>query len=879
MLKAKVKVISRKFFLFIFIGIIFFYPLFPSSINDDGSFFRTRVRGSVYDSIVISEDTLWKKKDKHVLHKMVVVTKGATLTIEKGAQIIFKQDNNSVNPFLGLVIADGKMIARGETNDPIVFTSENNTPFNIRIESEKEQSFWRYVTVEGGGFYFNFQAKYPKFKFGNRAYAFTSNAIPALQIRGGKIHIENSQFRRTKTIDVKVEDNFRINENGQEESHYFPEVEIINSNFSSATALISQSCRGRDDCVKNKVHLKDDWYGSPQGANCKGAYKVEGDYTLDDYKKIKEIVDPVIFIPGILGSDFDREGNLRVDTIWHKYDNLISSFQANGFILDKNFFLFPYDWRRSNAQTAILLKYKIKQVQKQTKISQVDIVAHSMGGLVARSYAERDNYAQNIDQLIFLGTPHRGAPKAYLMWEAGKGYFWMLENHLKHEAKEKGYDNLGKYVREKVPSVRELLPVYDYLFDIKKNKLRDYFNGYPRNEFLEELNQSEKLANLENLDIFNIVGKLKKDNTIGKIKVTEKTFKDKWMDGMPLGYDENKLKEGLAYANGDATVPLKSAMAIMGNINQEMAVSHTQLPTQAQCFVLADLYGKVGEEFGCNFVNKIAIPNILLFRVFSPVDIAVIDPQGRRIGKNFSKNDFYDEIENAYYSGWKTDTEFISIPNPLKGDYKILTQGTGMGNYVIEVTQWTEKEDGTTEEKEKKFQGTTSLNQKGEIGFIYDENFGDETEEAEKNESNNNNDSNQDASQENSYLSDSGNDDIGNTKENDDKKSDDSHPKKEKESEEKKILASTNLVNTKTKNNFNEREDIFVEKKDQGKILGKELEKNNSSDGSQGKVFSKQSNGLREKIKWLALAIVFIIAIIIFFLKKRMKKYFQKNKK
>ncbi|WP_254543448.1 esterase/lipase family protein [Halomarina pelagica] len=46
--------------------------------------------------------------------------------------------------------------------------------------------------------------------------------------------------------------------------------------------------------------------------------------------------------------------------------------------------------------------------------SRVDIVAHSMGGLGARWYVEREGGAANVDDLVTLGTPHRGTDLAYM---------------------------------------------------------------------------------------------------------------------------------------------------------------------------------------------------------------------------------------------------------------------------------------------------------------------------------------------------------------------------------------------------------------------------------------------------------------------------------
>lgn len=47
-------------------------------------------------------------------------------------------------------------------------------------------------------------------------------------------------------------------------------------------------------------------------------------------------------------------------------------------------------------------------IRAKLKDAKVDIVAHSMGGLVARSAIENHNAADNVRSLITLGTPHRG---------------------------------------------------------------------------------------------------------------------------------------------------------------------------------------------------------------------------------------------------------------------------------------------------------------------------------------------------------------------------------------------------------------------------------------------------------------------------------------
>lgn len=90
------------------------------------------------------------------------------------------------------------------------------------------------------------------------------------------------------------------------------------------------------------------------------------------------------------------------------YQQTIDFFVENGYQLNETLFVFPYDWRKDIRETAPLLDQKIEQIKIQTGAQKVDIVAHSMGGLVARNYIADPNRAQNVRKLFALGTPHLG---------------------------------------------------------------------------------------------------------------------------------------------------------------------------------------------------------------------------------------------------------------------------------------------------------------------------------------------------------------------------------------------------------------------------------------------------------------------------------------
>lgn len=90
--------------------------------------------------------------------------------------------------------------------------------------------------------------------------------------------------------------------------------------------------------------------------------------------------------------------------------------------------VFPYDFRRSVARTATRLGEAVEQAlrvhgQAGTDGRPVIVLAHSLGGLVARHWIAVQQGWRHCEALITLGTPYRGAPKAldWLVNGAGAG--------------------------------------------------------------------------------------------------------------------------------------------------------------------------------------------------------------------------------------------------------------------------------------------------------------------------------------------------------------------------------------------------------------------------------------------------------------------------
>lgn len=85
-------------------------------------------------------------------------------------------------------------------------------------------------------------------------------------------------------------------------------------------------------------------------------------------------------------------------------------------------------------------------------------------------------------------------------------------------------------------------------------------------------------------------------------------------------------------------------------------------------------------------------------QLLSPVDMLITALDGKRIGKNFETGEEYNEIEGAFYSGFETDDEYITIPNPLDGEYKIELQGTGEGGEFSVVTNYISDESSVSKD-------------------------------------------------------------------------------------------------------------------------------------------------------------------------------------
>lgn len=133
------------------------------------------------------------------------------------------------------------------------------------------------------------------------------------------------------------------------------------------------------------------------------------------------------------------------------------------------FYVFAYDWRRDNVESARLLVKRVEALK--LKLNRPDLrfnlVAHSMGGLIARyaaMYGDRDLPPEGVEprpdwagasfvsKIFMFGTPNEGSAEAFAS---------LLEGYSVTEGLRRRVHLLNKLSREDVltsPSIFQLLP-------------------------------------------------------------------------------------------------------------------------------------------------------------------------------------------------------------------------------------------------------------------------------------------------------------------------------------------------------------------------------------------------------------------------------------
>ncbi len=153
------------------------------------------------------------------------------------------------------------------------------------------------------------------------------------------------------------------------------------------------------------------------------------------------LADPTRMHDDLIATDALRNVKIAVFPVYDIYGDFIGAMEKRGGYHEESWespsedgykdslYVFAYDWRLDNVGNARLLIKKIEALRTKLKIPDLkfDIVAHSMGGLIARyaaMYGEADlpsgrarphptwAGAKYFDKIVTLGTPNEGSALA-----------------------------------------------------------------------------------------------------------------------------------------------------------------------------------------------------------------------------------------------------------------------------------------------------------------------------------------------------------------------------------------------------------------------------------------------------------------------------------
>ena len=236
-----------------------------------------------------------------------------------------------------------------------------------------------------------------------------------------------------------------------------------------------------------------------------------------------------------------------------QYDGLKNSLINAGYsdTDNKNLFLFSYDWRKpldvlaDKLNTYIEANFALGQ--------KVNLIGHSMGGLVARAYAQKYGVSR-INKVVQVGSPNMGTVQAYDVWEGATTVddVWWEKTALEmtsHFGAKLGESKVSA-VQRLAPSIKDLLPTYNFL--VFNGKVVPWSLLKQKNDYLNNLNQ-----NYSPIDSLTSIVYSNNVQTDSLIKVSNPIFKDilsnLWQDGKPIDHNPFVL------ANGDGTVTETSA--------------------------------------------------------------------------------------------------------------------------------------------------------------------------------------------------------------------------------------------------------------------------------------------------------------------------------
>jgi pimeloyl-ACP methyl ester carboxylesterase len=463
---------------------------------------------------------------------------------------------------------------------------------------------------------------------------------------------------------------------------------------------------------------------------------------------------PVLLVPGLFGTDSTNKANLipelpkrsllpdrsklkihdpgeGIEAAHINWQDLRDELRSAGFApIDC-----PWDWRKDPGDPLVWHAYlmqAIDEAKKLTGYDKVDIVAHSMGGILVRAYIVSSEYRNDIGKFIMVGTPNQGTALAYPVWEGGDpiyadnlrgstGPYKLPLDYFYSQALNKEYVNWKetplitftepKWINPFEPPVPVGIEPSPRM-EVTQSKVRTFIHDYVpllktvvpyENCFLQKETSGEcKKVELKNADgtitsdSQRLLPYLNKSENIAKLKNNVETIillgsdKIKTINKIYIKQGENTVYEQgspdgnpLALINGDG-LTTASGLKIEGidekNIDTTKNCDHSNLLNCYRADIVTYLSSATKGLVKSSGDNPISAPHVstakgdvpdarLNFGVDGDTILLVIGPDGKRNGMNID-GEFFHENESVEISR-SMDGMFVRFTNAIAGDYQV----------------------------------------------------------------------------------------------------------------------------------------------------------------------------------------------------------------
>ncbi len=461
-------------------------------------------------------------------------------------------------------------------------------------------------------------------------------------------------------------------------------------------------------------------------------------------------IHPVIFIPGILGTmPPTYEDNGKMDPNLGSYTPLLTTLEKMGYELGASLFPFPYDWRQSNDLSASRLAGRIPEVLAianreeyvggpSGRATQVDLVVHSMGGLITRAYVQGGGYGGDVRKAIFIASPHKGFPATYrtyegLTWDMyfSDGYqealrlamdhvIWpnlvikkysptpleLLEDVCASGPDPGSLSNLcvvakwSHHPTRGVESLPQMLPtsdVPDYLTcaGLPGQSCPQTMNPYgrPPNPWLDALNENvgTLAARLGVENIYVIYGTGSQTETDYRVGDPLPPF---WRNGRPVPDSINRSSNGDDLIPTYSTnlradllpgIPASNVKELSGASARHKEIMYNQTVQQ---IIVPNFLGAMVLPFSTEYSTPVPLEGIpLVLGLRCPLNLTLTDPRGRKVGFDPSTGGSVVEIPGAIYAAPYVEGQYIILPDSPEGTYQIDGTAYGEGDYQLEVAR------------------------------------------------------------------------------------------------------------------------------------------------------------------------------------------------